>query len=96
LGGVPTVRGFDYGTRRGQSFWAAQADWPLTKGLIRPVPFIDVGQAGAADELFSTSVLSGAGLGFSIAGGLLRFDFSYPITDGGDGLRFDIRTGFGW
>ena len=96
VGGVPTVRGFDYGTRSGQAFWAAQMDWALTKGLVRPVLFADAGQAGQASDLFSTAVLAGGGLGLSIAGGLLRFDVSYPFTDGGDGVRLDIRTGFGW
>jgi hypothetical protein len=96
LGGVPTVHGFDYGTRGGQSFWAAQMNWPLTRGLIRPVLFADAGQAGDVSGLFSTPVLAGGGLGLSLFGSILRFDLSYPFTDGGDGVRLDIRTGLGW
>ena len=40
-----TVRGFDYGTRRGQAFWAAQLDVSPFGGRLRPVAFVDAGQA---------------------------------------------------
>ncbi len=96
LGGVPTVHGFDYGTRVGQAFWAAQINLPLTKGLIRPVLFADAGQAGKPDDIFSSSVMAGAGAGLSFFGGVFRVDLSHGITDGGDDVRLDIRTGLGW
>lgn len=90
LGGGTTVRGFDYGTRRGQAFWAAQLDVPLRRGVVQPVLFADAGQAGKSTDLFSTRVIAGGGAGLSIAGGLVRFDLSHPISSGGSGLRFDL------
>jgi hypothetical protein len=91
LGGLNTVRGFDYGSRRGQAFWAAQLDLAPIQGRIRPVVFIDAGQAGAADELFQTEALVGAGAGVSFFNGLLRFDLSHPLhPDTGGDLRFDV------
>ncbi|HUR93812.1 MAG TPA: hypothetical protein VMY76_04485 [Gemmatimonadales bacterium] len=91
LGGLATVRGFEYGARRGQAFWAAQLDLAPIGGRLRPVAFIDVGQADRAADLFSSTALAGAGIGLSMFGGALRFDFSHPITpDTGDKVRFDI------
>ncbi len=91
LGGLTTVRGFDYGSRQGQAFWAAQLDLAPIRGRLRPVVFIDAGQAGAADELFETDALVGAGAGVSLFNGLLRFDLSHPLVpDTGGDLRFDI------
>lgn len=90
LGGLTTVRGFDYGTRGGQAFWAAQLDWSLRQGLVQPVVFVDAGQGGGASGLFETAVIAGAGGGLSLLGGLFRFDLSHPLTEGGSGLRFDL------
>jgi hemolysin activation/secretion protein len=91
LGGQATVRGFDYGFRRGQSFWAAQLDVTPFRGRLRPVVFADAGQAADPADLFSSTVLAGAGAGVSLFGGALRFDLSYPLTpDIGGKVRFDI------
>ena len=91
LGGLGTVRGFDYGSRQGQAFWAAQLDLAPIPGRIRPVVFIDAGQAAAADDLFQSEALVGAGAGVSFFNGLLRFDLSHPLhPDVGGKLRFDI------
>jgi hypothetical protein len=101
VGGTTTVRGFDYGTRTGQAFWAAQLDWPLNRGLIQPVIFADVGQAGFLGDRGGSpsnpAVIAGGGAGLSLLGGLLRFDLSHPITHGGNGLRFDlVMRGLAW
>ena len=90
IGGTGTLRGFDYGTRRGQAFWAAQFDWPLIRGLVQPVVFVDAGQAASASDLFGSRALAGGGAGLMLLGGILRFDLSHPITSGGSGLRFDL------
>ena len=91
LGGVSTVRGFEYGTLRGQAFWAARLDVTPIKGRLRPVVFADAGQAARASELFSTKALIGAGVGLSVFNGVLRFDLSHPISpDVGGKVRFDI------
>jgi hypothetical protein len=91
LGGLATVRGFDYGTLRGQAFWAAQVDVAPFNWRLRPVAFVDAGQADRPSDLFGSQALVGAGVGVSMFGGLLRFDLSHPITpDDGRKLRFDI------
>jgi hypothetical protein len=91
LGGLGTVRGFDYGSRRGQAFGAAQLDLAPLRGRLRPVLFIDAGQTGPADGLFDTDALVGAGAGISLFNGLVRFDLSHPVSpDTGGKVRFDI------
>ena len=92
VGGSATVRGFDYGTQRGQAFWAAQLDWPLRQGLVQPVLFVDAGQAKRAADLYSGRVLAGGGAGVALLGGLIRFELSHPISEGGSGLRFDLGS----
>ena len=91
LGGLATVRGFDYAERRGQAFWSAQLDIAPFGGRLRPVAFVDAGQASRVADLFSSGALVGAGAGLSLFGGVLRFDLSHPLTpDTGGKVRFDI------
>jgi hypothetical protein len=91
LGGLATVRGFDYGERRGSAFWSARLDVAPLKGRLRPVAFVDAGQAAAAADLFSSRALVGAGLGLSVFNGVLRFDLSHPISpDTHRKVRFDL------
>jgi len=93
-GGIGSVRGFNHGTQRGQAFWAVQADWAIIPAAVRPVLFLDAGQAGALRDLDQQKVLVGGGAGLSILRGLLRFDLSHPITpDRGEGIRLDILIG---
>jgi hemolysin activation/secretion protein len=90
-GGLRTVRGFDYGARRGQAFWSIQTDLAFTESWgIRPVVFLDAGQATRPEDLFSSQPLVGAGIGASILRGLIRFDLSHPLTDYHKGFRFDL------
>lgn len=91
-GGMGTVRGFGYGAERGQAFWAAQLDLPLSRGVLRPVAFVDAGQAGSARGLFDAPLLAGGGVGLSVLGDLFRMDLSRPIKNGGDRLRFDLSV----
>jgi hypothetical protein len=91
LGGLATVRGFDYGERRGSAFWSAQLDVAPLKGRLRPVAFLDAGQAATAADLFSSRALVGGGLGLSVFNGVLRFDLSHPISpDTHRKVRFDL------
>ena len=92
LGGIGTVRGHGYGERRGQAFWATQVDVAPVKGRLRPVLFVDAGQAGGAEGLFSGKVMAGAGVGVSMFGGFLRFDLSHSLAPDDPGLRFDISV----
>jgi hypothetical protein len=93
LGGLNTVRGFDYGARRGQSFWAAQLDVSPLKWKLRPVLFVDAGQTESPSDLFSSKALVGGGIGVSLAGRFfrIRFDLSHPISpDSDEKVRFDL------
>ena len=95
LGGQATVRGFEYASVRAPAFWAAQLDVSPLRGTIRPVLFIDAGQAGPGSDLFSTDALVGGGIGVSMYSPLLRttlvrFDLSHPITPEGGEWRFDV------
>lgn len=96
LGGMQTVRGFEYGTLMAPAFWAAQLDVSPMKGTIRPVLFIDAGQAAPLDGLFESEALAGGGIGVSVYSPLLRttlirMDLSHPISpDEGGKWRFDL------
>ena len=96
LGGMNTVRGFEYGASRGAAFWSAQLDASPLAGTIRPVVFIDAGQAGALDDLVGSKALVGGGIGVSVYSPLLRstlirLDLSHSITpDTGAKWRFDL------
>jgi hypothetical protein len=62
-------------------------------GRVRPVLFVDAGQASTVSRLFSSTAIVGAGVGLSLFRGLLRFDLSQPISPNQDGkLRFDITV----
>jgi hypothetical protein len=91
IGGLSTVRGFEYGTLRSPAFWAAQLDLAPFGDRVRPVVFIDAGQGDRIGALFSSRVLLGGGVGISLFRGLLRLDFSRPISpDIGGKVRFDL------
>jgi hypothetical protein len=89
-GGLQTVRGYDYGSARGQAFWSVQTDFTLSQSWgFRPVVFLDAGNASSPGEVFTREPLVGAGIGASFLRGLIRFDLSQPLTQGTK-LRFDI------
>jgi hypothetical protein len=86
-GGPWTVRGYDYGVRRGAGAWSAQLDLALLQRWIwAPVVFADVGdvyRAGPFDPLV------GLGGGVSFLGGLIRFNGSWGVNPE-TGFRFDL------
>jgi hypothetical protein len=91
LGGLGTVRGFEYGTLRAPAFWAAQLDVSPFGARVRPVIFLDAGQAARISRLFSSSALLGGGVGLSLFSGLIRFDLSRAISPDQPGkVRFDL------
>jgi hemolysin activation/secretion protein len=93
LGGPGTVRGYDYGTRRERSFWSAQLDWPLRRGVLQPVLMADVGQAAEPADLFHSGALASGGLGLRVAGGVLRLDLTRRFTGADHRIRFDLSVG---
>ena len=93
-GGVGSVRGHEFGTQRGAAAWAAQVTLTPGHGAVRPEFFADEGQAADVGRLRDTPVLSGAGAGLALLGGLVRAEISYPLTQGqGRGARFDLVFG---
>ncbi len=91
LGGVHTVRGFEYGSLRAPAFWAGQLDMTPFGGRVRPVIFLDVGQAERVSSVFSSTALVGGGVGLSLFRGLIRFDVSRALSpDRPRKLRFDL------
>ncbi len=94
-GGINTVRGYDFGVTHGNALWSAQVDLSRPgKGAIKPVFFLDAGQAGDRATFGDALFLSGAGAGFSLLGGFMRAELSHPITHAaGRGFRFDLVFG---
>ena len=97
-GGLATVRGFDYGSQRGRSLWSVQGDWSPARGTVRPVLFLDGGQAADPSELADSRVLLGGGVGVSALNGLVRGQLSYPFAGLGrparaSDIRFDLVFG---
>jgi hypothetical protein len=81
LGGSQTVRGQGPGTAVGNAFWLARAEVAQGLGAVRPVVFADMGWAGDRRNWSAVGVpISGAGAGFSILDGLLRFDVARGIN----------------
>ena len=94
LGGLATVRGFEYATVLGPAFWAAQVELGFARGRVRPLAFLDAGQAARVADFGSTPALVGGGVGVSVLRGLIRFELSRPISpDSGHKLRFDLVLG---
>ncbi len=94
-GGQGTIRGFDYGTQRGSAVWAVQTDVSPWRRAVRPVVFLDAGQAGTTSELGHTPVLVGGGAGVSFLNGLVRIDLSHPIVHRPPDSHFRLDIVFG-
>lgn len=97
LGGMQTVRGYDFGTAAGSALWALQLDLaPPGNDPLKRVLFLDAGQATTFGELGRAPVYVGVGAGYSLLGGLVRAEVSHPLTHrAGRGLRFDLAFGGG-
>lgn len=71
-GGRYTVRGYEYGVRRGRGVWSVQSEFEIVPNeWVAPVALVDVGNvisSGAGDPLI------GVGLGLSVGNGWLRLD----------------------
>jgi len=91
LGGSQTVRGHRPGTAVGNAFWLARAEVAQGIGAVRPVVFADMGWAGDRQNWSAVGVpISGAGAGFSILDGLLRFDVARGINPKPAQWRLDM------
>ena len=91
LGGSQTVRGQRPGTAVGNAFWLARAEVAQGIGAVRPVVFADMGWAGDRQNWSAVGVpISGAGAGFSVLDGLLRFDVARGINPKPAQWRLDM------
>lgn len=87
-GGPFTVRGYDYGYRRGAGGWSAQLDWALrARGWVwTPVVFADVGDTYRGGPF---KPLVGVGGGISFLGGFARLNAAWGVNPE-TGFRFDL------
>jgi hypothetical protein len=89
VGGLRTVRGQLPGTQTGDAFWFSRAEVGTRGGAFRPVAFFDVGWAGSRRTFGQVQPQRGAGIGFGLLDGLMRFDIArglYPSR----GWRLDL------
>ena len=71
-GGRYTVRGYEYGTRRGRGVWSVQSELEIRPNpWVAPVALVDVGNVTGSG---SGEPLVGVGLGLSVGNGWLRLD----------------------
>jgi hypothetical protein len=81
LGGLETVRGFIYGSQRGDSFWFSQLELSPKRRAITPVIFADVGWAGTTRDWPGSEPLWSLGAGASFLWGVFRADLVFPKLD---------------
>ena len=80
LGGTHTVRGQSIGTSTGDAYWFGRAEVSTDRLAFRPVVFFDGGWAGSRDDWSHPGKpILGAGLGWSVFEGLVRFDLAKGI-----------------
>ena len=75
LGGLHTVRGIRPGTMSGSAFWMGRGELALSRRIVKPVLFGDVGWAGDRQNFSSPGrLMSGVGVGASVMDGMIRLD----------------------
>jgi hypothetical protein len=80
LGGTHTVRGHSIATAGGDAYWLGRGELSTDRLTFRPVVFFDAGWAGSRDDwAHPGKPLLGAGLGWSVLEGLVRFDLAKGI-----------------
>ncbi len=80
IGGLRTVRGFVYGSQRGDSFWFAQLELSPKRKAVTPVIFGDIGWAGDTRDWPNDSIdpLWSFGVGASFLWGVFRTELVFP------------------
>ncbi|HJU64882.1 MAG TPA: ShlB/FhaC/HecB family hemolysin secretion/activation protein [Gemmatimonadaceae bacterium] len=89
LGGPHTVRGQDAGTAAGNAYWLGRIELGTSTLSLRPVIFADMGWSGDRSDWDVGVPLSGAGAGFSVLEGIVRFDLARGIRPN-NGWRLDL------
>ena len=81
IGGLQTVRGFTFGTQRGDSYWTGRLELSPRRKAITPVLFGDIGWAGTTEDWPGSDPLWSFGLGASFLWGIFRTDLVFPKAD---------------
>jgi hypothetical protein len=81
IGGLQIVRGFTFGTLRGDSYWTGRLELSPRRKAITPVLFGDVGWAGITEDWPGSDPLWSFGLGASFLYGIFRTDLVFPKAD---------------
>jgi hypothetical protein len=92
LGGTHTLRGYEAGTFRGPSAYAASVDVSLRRRGLSPVVFADVGQSSTRGVTFRGDPRVSVGVGLAALGGLVRVHVARPLASGAP-WRFDLVFG---
>jgi hypothetical protein len=92
LGGVHTLRGYEAGTFRGVSAYAACVDVTLRRRGLSPLVFADVGEVAARGIAFRGDPTVSVGAGVSALAGLVRVHAARGL-DAGARWRFDLVFG---
>jgi hypothetical protein len=82
LGGVSTLRGYDGGVARGNTYWRGRAELGVGLTFARVMGFADAGWAGTRSDARRGRALTSAGLGLSMLDGLVRFDLARATHTG--------------
>gem|GEM_PF-479404 len=78
IGGLQTLRGYEYAVGQGDSFWAGRIEAAYKRGTIAPVVFADFAWSGDSDEWPGNDPLWSVGAGVSLLWGVLRADLAFP------------------
>jgi hypothetical protein len=89
LGGARTLRGYEAGSFRGTSAYAASAELSMTGRLLSPVVFVDIGQVAARGIAFAGGPRASVGAGSSALWGVLRIHVARAL-EAHKPWRFDI------
>ncbi|HRP07077.1 MAG TPA: ShlB/FhaC/HecB family hemolysin secretion/activation protein [Gemmatimonadales bacterium] len=89
LGGAATLRGYHGAATGGEAFWRARAEFGRGQPAARLIGFVDAGWAGARNAFGRDNPLVGVGIGASLLDGLVRFDLTRGLSEGG-GTRFEV------
>ncbi|UCC49797.1 MAG: hypothetical protein JSV41_06465 [Gemmatimonadota bacterium] len=78
IGGLQTLRGYEYAVGQGDSFWAGRIEAAYKRGAIAPVVFADFAWAGDTEEWPGDDPTWSVGAGVSLLWGALRADLAFP------------------
>ncbi len=81
IGGTSSLRGYDIGQLRGDSYWRGRAEIATNLPLARLALFSDVAWAGDRSDWSNGRPLLSAGVGASLLDGILRLDVARALRE---------------